>query len=196
MLGLKLIHVVKGATGGKSHIPAYETRYAVIAENLTKNTMFRYIVHYKKLQNKNEFKSIFLWRESPSYSNFCCSLCLFIDSIGVEKNNIIDYEQASFLHWFAPFHVGINSDVIWKRNTRPLYNVYFNVTHTYSRHNDMKTISPLLAICNGNFPTDHQGIPLTKASDAELWCFLWCVPEQTIERLVIWDAIAATMTSL
>ena len=41
--------------------------------------------------------------------------------------------------------------------------------------------------------TCHQWIPLTKASDAELWCFLWFAPEQTIEqtivRLVIRDAI-------
>ena len=25
--------------------------------------------------------------------------------------------------------------------------------------------------------TDHRSIPLTKASDAELWCFLWSAPE-------------------
>ena len=29
--------------------------------------------------------------------------------------------------------------------------------------------------------TSHWWIPLTKASDAELWCFLWSAPEQTIE---------------
>ena len=44
------------------------------------------------------------------------------------------------------------------------------------------------------------GIPRTKASDAELWCFLWSAPESTVEqtmvRLVIWDAIAPIMTSL
>ena len=36
--------------------------------------------------------------------------------------------------------------------------------------------------------------PVTKASDAELWCFLWSAREQTIEQTtrtrVIWDAIA------
>ena len=41
--------------------------------------------------------------------------------------------------------------------------------------------------------------PFTKASD-ELSCFLWSAPEQTvkqtIETLVIWDAIALIMTSL
>ena len=29
--------------------------------------------------------------------------------------------------------------------------------------------------------TCHRWSPLTKASDAELWCFLWAAPEQTIE---------------
>ena len=48
--------------------------------------------------------------------------------------------------------------------------------------------------------TGHRWIPLTKASDAELWCFLWSVPEQTVEQKinipVIWEAIAPIMTSL
>ena len=29
--------------------------------------------------------------------------------------------------------------------------------------------------------TGYRWIPLTKASDAELWCFLWSAPEQTVE---------------
>ena len=44
----------------------------------------------------------------------------------------------------------------------------------------------------GGFPTN--------ASDAELWCFLWAPPEQTIvqtiETPVIWGGIAPIMTSL
>ena len=48
--------------------------------------------------------------------------------------------------------------------------------------------------------TGHRWIPLTKASDAELWCSLWSAPdptiEQTMETPVIWDAIAPIMTSL
>ena len=40
----------------------------------------------------------------------------------------------------------------------------------------------------------HRWIHRTKVSAAELWCFLWSVPEypveQTIVRLVIWDAFA------
>ena len=38
-------------------------------------------------------------------------------------------------------------------------------------------------------------VPLAKASDAELWCFIWSASEQaveqTIETPVIWDAIAS-----
>ena len=48
--------------------------------------------------------------------------------------------------------------------------------------------------------TGHRWIPRTKASEAELWCFLWSAPEptieQTVETPVIWDAIALIMTSL
>ena len=44
----------------------------------------------------------------------------------------------------------------------------------------------------------HRWIPLTKGSDAELWCFL-CSPGQTVEQteevLVIWDAIALIVKS-
>ena len=46
----------------------------------------------------------------------------------------------------------------------------------------------------------HQWFPSQKASDAELWCFLWTVPErvveETIETPVIWDAIMVIITSL
>ena len=30
--------------------------------------------------------------------------------------------------------------------------------------------------------TSHRWIPLTKASDAEFWCFLWCTTEEIIEQ--------------
>ena len=46
----------------------------------------------------------------------------------------------------------------------------------------------------------HCWIPLTKASDVELLCFLLSAPEQTvgptIDMLVIWDAITLIMMSL
>ena len=57
---------------------------------------------------------------------------------------------------------------------------------------DMETLSTFMQTSsNGNIYrvsvpfcgefTDHPWIPLTKASNAELWCFLWSAPEQTVE---------------
>ena len=47
--------------------------------------------------------------------------------------------------------------------------------------------------------TGHRWIPLAKASEAGLWCFLWSAPEQTVEQTfetpVILDATALIMTS-
>ena len=47
------------------------------------------------------------------------------------------------------------------------------------RH-QMETFSALLALCAGSSPVTGE-FPITKASDAELWCFLRCAPEQRIE---------------
>ena len=66
---------------------------------------------------------------------------------------------------------------------------------TSSNGNIFRVTGPLWGENNG-----HRWIPLTKASDAELWCFLWSAPEQTVEQTietpVIWDAIALIMTSV
>ena len=42
----------------------------------------------------------------------------------------------------------------------------------------MEIFSALLALCEGNPPVTV--FPLTKANNAELWCFLSSVPEQTV----------------
>ena len=90
------------------------------------------------------------------------------------------------------------TDLGWARGaTRPkraLAYIYeclfpFILLSTWWRH-QMKTLSVLLTLCEWNPP----------ASDAELWCFLWFAPEQTVEETietpVIWDAIVLIMTSL
>ena len=52
---------------------------------------------------------------------------------------------------------------------------------------------------SGEF-TVHRWIPHTKARDAELWCFIWSEPgrtvDQTMDMLVIWNAIVPVMASL
>ena len=64
-------------------------------------------------------------------------------------------------------------------------------------HDDV--IFRVAGLMRGEF-TGHRWIPRTKASDAELWCFLWSLHkpavEQTTETLVIWDAITLSVTSL
>ena len=86
-------------------------------------------------------------------------------------------------------------------------NFYFNfnltqadmlISSTWWRHKK-EAFSPLLALLWWK-STGHWWIPLTKASDSELWCFPWTAPEQTVEQTietpVIWNAIALIMTSL
>ena len=63
------------------------------------------------------------------------------------------------------------------------------------------------SICNSyddvvkwKYLSRYRWIPLTKARDVKLWCFLWSAPKQTAEQIIetpaIWDAIAPIMTSL
>ena len=61
--------------------------------------------------------------------------------------------------------------------------ILYSMFVTWWRH-QMETFSALLALCAGNSPVTgvFPWIPLTKASDAELWCFLWSVIEQTAEQ--------------
>ena len=47
----------------------------------------------------------------------------------------------------------------------------------------METFSALLALCEGNPPVT-DGFSMTKASDAELWCVLWSLPEQTVVQTI------------
>ena len=42
------------------------------------------------------------------------------------------------------------------------------------------TIFRVTDLLCGEF-TGDRWIPLTKSSDAELWCFIWSTPEQTVE---------------
>ena len=84
------------------------------------------------------------------------------------------------------------------RKTFQYYDVIINkrTTITWCRH-QMETFSALLAICAGNSPVTGE-FPSPKNSDSELWCFLSSAPEWTIEqtivRVVIWDAIEPIVT--
>ena len=55
-------------------------------------------------------------------------------------------------------------------------------------------LAPMMTPSNGNIfrvtgplwgeSTGHQWIPLTKASDVELWCFLWSAHKQTVKQTI------------
>ena len=67
---------------------------------------------------------------------------------------------------------------------------------TSSNGNIFRVTGPLC----GEF-TGHRWIPHTKASDAELWCFLWSAHKTTLRQIMmetpmIWDAVVLIMTSL
>ena len=83
---------------------------------------------------------------------------------------------------------------IWFYNNGEGTDIQYDNMMTSSNGNMFRVTGPLC----GQF-TGLLRIPHTNASDAELWRFLWSAPEQTaeqtIETLVIWDAITLNMTS-
>ena len=56
------------------------------------------------------------------------------------------------------------------------YNSVNRFMMTSSNGNNFRVTGPLCGEFSG-----HRWIPLTKASDTELWCFLWSVPEWTVK---------------
>ena len=95
---------------------------------------------------------------------------------------------------------GWSRDVAPKRNTKDRLSIWPWIKVYHCRHK----IMDVMTSSNGNIfrvtgllcGTSHRWIPRTKASDAELWCFLWSAPEPTVEQSletpVIWDALIMT----
>ena len=105
-------------------------------------------------------------------------ICTFISRIDILKT----------LHWLGSWFGAVRQQAITWTNVDP-------VMMTSLNGNIFRVTGPLWGDSTG-----HRWIPLTKASDAELWCFLWSAPEQKVEQTleiqVIWDATALIMTSL
>ena len=81
---------------------------------------------------------------------------------------------------------------------RMLQRQCWNINHTLNKKiNTLYLAHSMMTSSTGhNF---HVTDPLLGEStgEAELWCFLWFTPEQTVEQQpVIWDAIPLIMTSL
>ena len=103
-------------------------------------------------------------------------------------------------HWWSPYTELSLRSVINHGGYHVKYDKLFSIsnqtvshTHTpfYCIHHRYITGNKMPS-SNGNIfrVTDHlrgesignRWIPLTKASDAEVWCFIWAVPEQMVEQ--------------
>ena len=88
-----------------------------------------------------------------TYIHFSCAYPLFAPMLHINFNHRTDMWFYTFYTSYAlARHIGTHKGFTWWRH-------------------QMETFSTLLAICAGNPAVT------TKASDAELWCFLWSAPE-------------------
>ena len=148
-------------------------------------------LHLKKRLSKQsrrrwfEMSSHSLWRHC-----YVSYVCLIVSTI-------IQYFGNS-CHWSmtvvttTALLAGVIFQISRKRKSAHYKITYWVYWNTWWRH-QMETWSRYW-FCEGIYK------PPPPASDVELWCFLWCAPEQTaeqtIEMLVIWDAIVLIVTPL
>ena len=138
----------------------------------------------------------------------------FLETLALNHRNSSIERSVHFIYWFPNLRLSCTNFTTWVGTIREVAavaagrhaiavwtDVYLSVDpHQYimmtsSNGNIFRVTGPLC----GEF-TDHRWIPLTKASDAKLWYFLWSAPEQPVERTIetqlIWDAVVLIMTSL
>ena len=117
----------------------------------------------------------------PSVGWFSIKKC-YQNAILINHRNkmamrLLDFHNGNFytgktasLYWISPYPCGLWTHHCWIGS----HKISFMMTS--SNGNIFRVTGPLC----GEF-TVYRWIPLTKANDAELWCFLWTVPEWTFE---------------
>ena len=110
------------------------------------------------------------------------------------------------LQWYMMLKEEINISTSCPHHTSSILCAYGVNSHAIRLYGLDRTHSPhnMMTSSNGNIfrvtgplwreSTGDRWIPLTKASDEELWRFLWHAPEQMVGRTI--EAIALIMTSL
>ena len=144
-----------------------------------------------KLMNYSLLPTVFgkkFWVTNHSFRHQWAILALWIGITRYLSNPPVHCELTTF-------H-GTNNGVTWNGGLGPILpQRSVGDMMTSSNGNIFRVTGPLWEEYIG-----YRWIPLTKASDAELWCFLWSAPEQTIEQTieshVIWKEIALIVTSL
>ena len=94
-----------------------------------------------------------------------------------------EFNITCYTYWQR--HFPIMYEIVWTHKQFPIY-VQKNgwQFHLNLRHGMMTSSNGNIFRVNGHLCGEFTGdrwIPRTKASDAELWCFLWSAPEQTVE---------------
>ena len=69
-----------------------------------------------------------------------------------------------------------------------LYLLRKNISSLFMMTSSNGNISRVTGLLCGEF-TGDRWIPRTKASDTEFWCFLWSVPEPTVEQTLKTDEL-------
>ena len=92
------------------------------------------------------------WCSTVGFGRYCPNLL----GNGYVRQCSISHKICTLLHWC---HIRVKASIM-----------------TSSNGNIFRDTGPLCGEITG-----HRWIPLTKASDAELWCFIWSVPEHTVE---------------
>ena len=104
-------------------------------------------------------------------------------------------ESDSFCNWIVNYAMTRTLNEKWHDCTCTWDDscaTVFNPSTLFSLYNSLwltkwlETVSFMMTSSNGNIsrvtdPLCHRWIPLTKASDVKLWCFLWSAPERTVE---------------
>ena len=115
---------------------------------------------------------------SGMWCEFSIQHAVCVDNCVICVSSICHNDGSEVVHWrYLDCTIIATRIRQWFQRDLDIYreswwHIYWNYMMTSSNGN----ISVLLAPCEGNSPV--RWIPLTKASDAELWCFLWSAPEQ------------------
>ena len=112
------------------------------------------------------FKKMHLKMSSGKWRPFCLSLNVLM------LQSTYEYIDAFWWGGLVFMVMGSGHKVSLGVVSLPLADQWLLLPHDDVRH-QMETFSALLALCAGNSPVT---IPHTKASDAELWCFLRSTP--------------------
>ena len=129
------------------------------------------------LRNKlrwNLKRNSYIFRKENAFENVVCemaailSLLLYITSILKYSVRYSYINQPKWTRLFLLYSLGLPH---WRWSDSGWYGML-----TSSNGNIFYVTGPLRRESIGN-----RWIPLTKASDAELWYFLWSAPEQSVE---------------